>query len=159
MCDQLITLGYQTAVVCDNDAPDQLSDADIQSLLHSGTHICQWDNDNSTERQLFADLPWQYIPALLETICDSHDTLEHATVVDIIINEPQIQTQNLGRDPASWPESPVLRKVLGNLANDRRWIKRMDYAEFAFTFALPLLPGTSILKSRLNNLWSWIQEN
>lgn len=159
VCDQLITLGYQTAVVCDNDAPDQLSDADIQSLLNSGTHICQWDNNNSTERQLFADLPWQNIPALLETICDSHDTLEHATVVDIIINEPQIQTQSLGRDPASWPESPVLRKVLGDLANDRKWIKRIDYAEYAFAFALPFLPEASILKSRLSNLWSWIQES
>jgi len=159
VCDQLIALGYHTAVLCDNDAPNQFTAADIQGLRDAGAHICQWDNGNSTESQIFVDLPWQNIPALLDTICGSHDTIEHATVIDSIAKEPRVQALNLDNDPALWPESPVLRQVMGDLANKGKWIKRIDYAEKVCAFALPLLPEASILKSRLAALWSWIQRN
>lgn len=159
VCDQLIALGYHTAVLCDNDAPNQITVTHIQGLRDAGAHICQWDIDNSTERQIFADLPWQNIPALLCTICDSHDTLEYATVLDRIAKEPRVQAQNLDNDPALWQESPILRQVMGDLANKGKWIKRIGYAEKVCAFALPLLPEASILKSRLAALWSWIQKN
>ena len=158
VCDQLIALGYHTAVLCDNDAPNHLTATDIQDLQDAGAHICQWDNDNSTELQIFADLPWQHIPALLETISDRHDTLEHATVIDSIVKEPRVQAKNLGNDPAVWPESSVLRRVMGDLAKNCKWIKRIDYAEKTFEFALPLLPETSSLKLQLAALWSWVQD-
>ena len=159
VCEKLLVLGYHTAVLCDNDAPTQITAADIQNLRDAGAHICQWDNDNSTERQLFIDLPWQYIPALLKTICDNHDTLEHATVIDNIVKEPGIQAQNLGNDPAVWPESQTLRQVMGDLAKTRGWIKRIHYAEEVFKFALPHLTETSVIKTRLDALFSWIQRN
>jgi hypothetical protein len=156
---QLIALGYQTAVLCDNDAPDQFNEVDIHALRDAGAHICQWDSGNSTECQLFADLPWGNIPELLDTICNSHDTLELATVIDSITKEPRVVEQDLGTDPAVWPESQVLRKVMGDLANNVKWIKRIDYAEEVFNFSLLLLPDTSVIKTRLGELWSWIQRN
>jgi putative ATP-dependent endonuclease of the OLD family len=159
VCDQLLVLGYRIAVLCDNDAPTHLSFTDIQSLQRSGAHICQWDNGNSTERQLFADVPWQSIPEILKAICGNHDTLKYATVIDGIVNHPSVQELNLVADPANWPESQTLRQVLGDLANSSGWIKRMDYAEKAFTFAFPRLADTSVIKARLNALWSWIQKN
>lgn len=159
VCDQLLVLGYHTAVLCDNDAPTFQTATDIQDLQDAGAHICRWDNDNSTERQLFADLPWQNIPALLQTICNCHDTLEHATVIDSIAKELRVQAQSLGNDPAVWPESQILRQVMGDLANTGKWIKRIDYAEKVFRFALPLLTDTSVIKTRLDALWSWIQRN
>jgi putative ATP-dependent endonuclease of the OLD family len=152
-------LGYRIAVLCDNDAPTHLSSTDIQSLQDAGAHICQWDNGNSTERQLFTDLPWRSIPGMLKSICDKHDTLEYATVIDTIANEPSVQDLNLVADPALWSESQILRQVMGDLANSRKWIKRIDYAEKTFTFALPLLTDTSVIKTRLDALWSWIQRN
>jgi len=159
LCDQIIVLGYHTAVLCDNDAPTQISAKDIQNLQNAGAHICQWDNDNSTELQLFADLRWQHIPELLQTICGCHDTIEYATVIDNITKEPRIQSQSLGNDPAFWPESQILRQVMGELANTGKWIKRIEYAEKVFTFALPRLSDASIIKSRLGALFSWIQIN
>ena len=80
-----------------HDAPHQFTATDIQGLRDAGAHICQWDIGNSTERQIFDDLPWQNIPALLDTICGSHDTLEHATVIDSIAKEPRVPA--LGRKP------------------------------------------------------------
>lgn len=159
VCNQLLVLGYHTAILCDNDAPEHFSAADIQHLKDAGAHICQWNNHNSTEHQLFADLPWQNILALLQTICCRHDTLELATVIDCIAKEPRVQSQSLGNDPAVWSENQILRKVMGDLAKTGKWIKRIDYAENAFTFALPLLADTSIIKMRLDALWSWIQKN
>lgn len=96
---------------------------------------------------------------LLTTICNSHDTLEIPTVIDRITKEPRVEDQNLANDPAVWPESQALRQVMGDLANSGKWIKRIDYAEKVFAFALPLLPEASIFKSRLAELWSWIQRN
>jgi putative ATP-dependent endonuclease of OLD family len=158
ICEKLLALGYHTAVLCDNDATNP-TPTDIQYLRNAGAHICQWDINNSTERQLFTDMPWQNIPALLQTICDGHDTLEHTTVVDSIVKEPRIQMQSLGNDPALWPDSQILRQVMGDLANAGKWIKRIDYAEKVFNFALPHLTDTSVIKSRLDALFSWIQRN
>lgn len=155
----LLTLGYRTAVLCDNDAPQHLPHTAIQALHDAGVHICQWEDGNSTEHQLFLDLQWAYIPALLHTICDSHDTLELASVIDRIIKEPLIAAKKLKTDSATWPESSELRQVIGDLANKGKWIKRIDYAENAFKFALPHLKNESIIETCLDTLWSWIQRN
>ncbi len=159
VCHQLLALGYRTAVLCDNDAPTQISATDIQNLQGAGAHVCQWDHDNSTEQQLFADVTWQDVPALLKTICDCHDTLEYATVINVIINDPRIQELCLGKDPTAWPETETLRQVMGDLAKHGKWIKRMNYAEDVFEFALPRLVETSVIKSRLDALFTWIQRN
>lgn len=158
VCDQLITIGYKTAVLCDNDAPNQLSTADVMNLRGAGAHVCQWEEGNSTEHQVFADLPWEHIPQVLLSICSNHDTLEHPTIIDNIIKTPEVQAQALGRDPTLWPESQELRKIMGKLASKGKWIKRIDYAEKLFSLILPLLPQESTLKVRLNDLWSWIQK-
>ena len=130
---------------------------DIESLQAIGAHICQWENSNSTERQLFTDLPWENVPALLTTISENHDTLELATIIDSIRSDPGVAGRSLVADPAEWLETQTLRQVMGDLAHSGSWIKRMDYAEKAFQFSLPLLPDTSTLKSRLGALWTWIQ--
>lgn len=159
VCPKLIQLGYQVAAFCDNDAPDQLSAQDVESLRGIGAHVCQWDNGNSIERQLFSDLPWPHMPALLQTIAVNHDTQQLATIVDCITTEPRITDQNLGTDPVAWAESQVLRTVMGDLAHRGGWIKRIDYADKVFRFVLPLLPEMSTIKVRLADLWTWIQRN
>ena len=94
----------------------------------------------------FHDLPWAHIPGLLTTITTNHRTLDQATVIDCIIKDSRVAAQNLAADPAAWPESAILRQVMGDLAHDRQWIKSIGYAAHAFQFALPLLPGTSVIK-------------
>lgn len=158
-CEKFISLGYKTAVFCDNDAPDQISEEDIRSLREAGAHICQWDSGKSTERQLFSDTPWQYIPDLLQAICASNDSLEHAEILNSIITDSRIQPRSLGSESASWPDLAILRQVMGDLAHSGKWIKRIAYAQEVFTFALPNLPIDSTIRSRLNALYSWIQAN
>ncbi len=46
---------------------------------------------------------------------------------------------------------------MGDLAHDGGWIKRIAPAANAFYFALPLIPDSDVLKTRLKPLWDWIQ--
>ena len=48
---------------------------------------------------------------------------------------------------------------MGDLAKQGKWIKRIDYAEGVFAFALPRLLETSVIKTRLDALFNWIQRN
>src|SRR5690606_16286498 len=124
VCPQLNGLGYDLAAMCDNDAPTQLSDEDVARLRAAGVHVCQWEKGNSTEGQLFAELPWQHLPAMLRSIAENHDTLEYATIIDDIRTAAQTQGLQLGTDPSVWPDRPVLRTVIGERAHERKWIKR-----------------------------------
>ena len=157
VCPRLIKLGYRTAALCDNDAQDQLNERDVQRLESEGVHICQWERDHSTETQLFAELPWEHIPALLALISDNHDTRELPTIIDSIKTKAVSAGFNLSRDPHQWPEDYALRSIMGGLARDQSWIKRIDYAEKAFSWALPYLPENGVLKTQLAALWNWMQ--
>ena len=159
-CRQLDELGYKTATVCDNDAREHMSEKDVEKLSESGVHVCMWEPGNSTEKQLFQDIPWEDIPELLSVIADAHDTLELDTITDRVRKDPGVKDLKLSNDPASWleSESPVLRNVMGQLAHKKDWIKRISYAERVFGFALPLLPDGTVLKKRLDELWEWIQD-
>jgi putative ATP-dependent endonuclease of OLD family len=155
----LAALGYRTAVLCDSDAPEHLSDDDIAKLRDTGIHVTQWEIGNATEHQLFAELSWNSVPTLLTNIANNHDSVEAASMIDAIIKEPRVASLNLTNDPMSWPDTPLLRKTIGDLAHEFKWIKRVDYARKAFEFALPLLPDNGVLKNRLGLLWGWVQQN
>ena len=146
VCPKLIQLGYQTAALCDNDAPDQLSAQDVANLRGAGIHVCHWDDGNSTERQLLNDLPWQHVPMLLAKISENHDSLELATIIDCIVTHPRVAGQNLRRDTSAWPENQVLKTAIAEVAHAGDWIKRIDYAEKLFRFTFPLLPEMSTIK-------------
>ena len=158
ICPQLIQLGYEIGVLCDNDAANQLSEADVHSLRAAGAHVCQWKGGHSTEEQLVMELPWGQVPLLLRHISDSHDTIEYATILNSVRNDKRLAALGLGEDPVGWPESPHIRQVIGKLAKDRNWIKRIDYAQKVFVFAFPHLPATGVMMSRLDALWQWIQD-
>lgn len=157
VCPQLIQLGYDVGVLCDNDAPDQLSADEIAALRRMGAHVCQWEEGRSTEEQLLSELPWTHIPDLLRLISDSHDTIEHATIIDGIRKDERLAALCLTTDPADWPEEDVVRQAIGRHARNGHWIKRIDYADKVFAFVFPLLPHDGVIMSRLNALWRWIQ--
>jgi hypothetical protein len=158
ICPQLVQLGFQTGVLCDNDAPDQLSAEDVTAIRAAGVHVCQWEEGRSTEEQLLSELPWAEVPALLQLISDGHDTLEHATIIDAIRNDVRLAALALGANPAAWPEGDLIRQAIGKLAKDGKWIKRIDYAQNVFAFALPHVPSGGALMTRLDALWQWIQD-
>lgn len=156
---KLLQLGYKTAVLCDNDSEVQLSAKEVERLISLGIHICQWSKGNSTERQLISELPWQYVSKLLSVISENHDSLQLSTIIDCIRKDSRVASQNLQTLPADWPESVLLREVIGDLMHKRDWIKRIYTSAAVFEFALPHLPNSGILKSQLAGLWTWVQAN
>jgi len=157
LCTQLMQLGYKTAVLCDSDAPDQLSEADVQGLRRAGAYVCQWEEGHSTEEQLAAELPWEHVPALLRLVSDAHDTIDYATILDGIRKAARLAPLSLGEDPATWPEALVIRQGIGQCMKDGKWIKRIAYAQQVLAFAFLYLPADSTMLSRLDALWRWIQ--
>lgn len=156
-CEKLMKLGYRAAVLCDNDAKDQISDEDVQALRDGGAYVCQWEKGNSTERQLFSDLPWEYVPAAIALIARNHDSLEHATIIDCIRRDPRAAGLKLSDEPTKWKESILLREVIGDVVRKNDWIKRIDYSQKLFEFALPRLREASSLRRELAELWRWVQ--
>ena len=155
----LAALGYQTAVLCDADAPEHLSDADVIALRAAGIYVAQWQPNNATEHQLFAEIPWSHMPALLSKIANVHETMTEATLIDTIIKEPRVASLALSTQPSTWPDDATLKRVIGDLAHEGSWIKRINRAQLVFTFALPLLPNEMVLRTQLALLWDWVQRN
>jgi hypothetical protein len=118
-------------------------------LKSEGVHVTEWEPGNATEHQLFVELPWQHVPTLLTNIASNHDCIQLASMIDAITKESRVAVLNLANDAQRWPDTPPLRKVLGDLAHQQKWIKRVDYSRKAFEFALPRLPDGGVLKRRL----------
>jgi putative ATP-dependent endonuclease of OLD family len=156
---QLAKLGYRTAVLCDSDAPNHFSENDAAALAAAGVHVTQWEASYATEHQLLAELPWDQAPTMLEHIANNHDTIELPSIIDLVVKEPRLASLGLTSNPSAWPNTPLVRKVIGDLAHKGNWLKRIDYSRKAFEFALPHLPPTGTMKTRLASLWDWIQSN
>jgi hypothetical protein len=157
VCPKLLSLGYRTAAFCDNDKADQINEEDARKLRQKGVHVCQWEIGNSTERQLFLDLPWPHVHELLSLIAKHHGTLELASITDLVRKDPRCVELDLEPALDQWSEAKVLREVIGDLVGKREWIKRINLAQCVFRFAIPHLPEDTVLKKRLGALWDWIQ--
>lgn len=153
---KLQSLGYDVAILCDNDSEEQISVSDVARLEAGNIFVCQWDAGNATEHQLFGDMPWQHVPKLLETIASGRG-MQVTSLVDLVLKDDRTKMLSLSTTPQYWPETAVVRRVLGDLAHKHDWFKRIDLAENVFRFALPLLPASCVTTSRLEALWLWLQ--
>jgi len=153
------------AVFCDNDEPQLFSETEKIELEQAEITVIQWDKGNSTEQQIFSDIPWEYVPAFIGVIIDNRDFLEIGNLINAVKgNLPD--SVSLSSDPSEWTDSDFLRAALGKTAKEHRvndkdkgWIKRIDCAEKAFEFLLPKLPPTTSTRTKLQALWHWIQND
>ena len=156
-------LGYQVAVLCDNDEPDQFSVNDIKKLQDADVKVFCWNNGNSIEQQLFNDLNWNDLSGILECIAGVHDSKNKESLIQSV----QDKVHDLPKDFNQWLESNDLRKAIGlaaagkkdqtNKNNKNAWFKRIDYSEAVFTYAIPRLASDRMMKIKFEELWEWIQ--
>lgn len=160
----LNSLGYEVAILCDNDEPTQFSAADATDLEALGVKIFMWENDRSIEQQLFADLPWDFLDGLIEIAADAHDSKSKYDLVQAV----QAQHSGLTDNPAEWSDSAPLREIIGKVAagklpngassaGKKGWFKRINSSEAVFAFAMPNLIATTPIREKLDLLWQWIQ--
>lgn len=157
--DGLSDLGYRVAALCDNDAPNHLSEEDVSFLRSRGIHVTQWEKDKATEHQLASEMPWAMLPKLFEKIEEHHPSMTQATMLDCVVKIPTVAYLNLKPLASAWPDVPEIRGAIGDAAHNGKWIKRIATAQRVFEFALPHLPEQGMMMTRLAALWAWMQKN
>lgn len=160
---KLKELGYEVIVFCDNDTPDQYTQASIDELIGLNIRTICWESGKSIEMQLLSEIPWPSIHGFLEVVANANETTLSSLVTSI-----KSKISQLPETVHEWIESADLRMKLGNLAsgktisgqNDRNasaWFKRIDLSETVFKYAITQLSSSSIFKTRLDTIWNWIQ--
>jgi putative ATP-dependent endonuclease of OLD family len=124
IAEGLKDLSYEVSVLADSDRPDQLSEADVNSLRARGVPVTIWDDALCIEQRIFADLPWPGIMAAFEAACTISGNRNQ--VLD------QVQTQHgqpFDRNYAAWTDGRQLREALGKAAKVSGWFKRQSWAQ------------------------------
>jgi len=118
---ELKRLELDICVLCDSDEKNLNNEK--KDMRNKGIKIFDWDENNSIEQQVFNDLPWD---AVKELIAYQESKSSEESVKNCI--ESKIK-RKLGKD---WKENDDLkiRKVLGEVARDKAWFKRIDHGEF-----------------------------
>ncbi len=118
---ELKRLELDICVLCDSDEKNLNNEK--KKMRNKGIKIFDWDENNSIEQQVFSDLHWD---AVKELIAYQESKSSEASVKNCI--ESKIK-RKLGKD---WKENDDLeiRKVLGEVARDKAWFKRIDHGEF-----------------------------
>ncbi|MGE3319852.1 MAG: ATP-dependent endonuclease [Candidatus Berkiella sp.] len=160
----LSSLGYKVATLCDNDTPKQFNNDNIKELIDAGIQVFSWAEGNSIEQQLFLDLEWADLSETLTTIAKVHDSKTKESLIQSINC-----LLSVSGDSNTWIESMQLRQAIGLAAagknangdskDNSHWFKRIDYSENLFNFVIPKLSNDTLLKSKLMDLWRWVQND
>src|SRR5690606_26561528 len=127
----------------------------IEALNEMGVPVFTWDQSHSTEKQLFQDIEWTGIEPVFNQIV----TADENRTKESLISSVQNNHPGLSQVVSDWEDSVALREDLGRSAGSKHnaWFKRMDLAEAVFTTAIPSLKEGSTMKTKLEQLWQWVQ--
>ena len=146
---ELKRLELDICVLCDSDEKNLNNEK--KDMKVEGIKIFDWDENNSIEQQVFSDLPWD---AIKELIAYPESKSSEESVKNCI--EDKIK-RKLGKD---WKENDTLeiRKVLGEVARDKAWFKRIDHGEFLGSVIFKYFDKIKdkTLGKRLQELSGWI---
>lgn len=113
---------YEVCLFCDSD--DQVLNSKKSVLEAGGVKIVDCDADLSVEQQVFKDLPWQGVK----------DLIQNMPSVDMRYIESCVRQgyEMKGDIPIDWLENDrdETRSILGKMAKDKKWFKRIDTGEY-----------------------------
>jgi putative ATP-dependent endonuclease of OLD family len=115
--------GYSVCMFCDSDVTDFNNKK--KKLTDLGIHIVDCDNCNSTETQIFYDLPWDGVKELIK--------YQITQIEESLFDSVKAAYASYGTlSEQVWYEtdSIELRKVIGETAKKKNWFKRTDHGEF-----------------------------
>jgi putative ATP-dependent endonuclease of OLD family len=154
------SLGYETALIVDSDAPILPGRAEVEQ---AGVHVIQWPGCRSTEDMICKDLPWADLQNLLDCVMDHPEFGEESVLSQVATKlVPNTRRQDLSRNINDWLSSDyaedTIRVALGLAANKGRWFKRIDLGEHLGILvgrALPSMSNTE-LSLEIERLRVWI---
>ena len=147
-------LGYRTGLLIDNDKP--LDPALRKNLQSTAVEIFTWQNECSTEEQLFEGLSHHVLPNLLTVISKSVDDEWLRTQLSKALRRKVDSIE-----PADWAQAEV-RQQIGRQAHVGKWIKR-DF-DLCFLIGRDVVGLSAILEEtemtrRLGLIRTWMTEN
>lgn len=154
---KLKELGLKVCVFCDSDNDEQLSPSK-KELIAKEIQIFDWDSGNSIEKQIFTDLHWDGIKALIE-----YRIKEKDGNIDSV--KSSIKAHYDGVFPDNWQEQDTLQMrtaiALASLNKGNEWFKRIAHGEFLGNKIYEYYDSMyeKSLKSKLDNLSAWIDND
>ena len=159
-CKSFKKLGFIVCAFCDSD--DSGINVKKDELRTLGITIIDCETNNSVERQIFTDLPWDGVKELLNYRIEEKDS-ENVKV--------SIQNQYIGDLPKDWDtkDTSVIRDTIAKASifkkqknngkeDEKSWFKRVDHGIFLGSVLIKYLDqmdGKKI-KEQIESLSNWM---
>ncbi len=146
------SLELDVCVLCDSDVKTINNRKD--ELKEKEINVFDWDEGNSTEDQVFNDLPWEAIKKLMGYVeslpGNSSDSIRNS-----------LESKMGGNLDENWKETdtPEIRKALAETAKDKKWFKRIDHGYFLGTVIFNYFNSIKgkTLRKKLQDLLKWVE--
>lgn len=147
-------LHYDVCAVADGDAPAQFSPKDAEDLTKQAIEVFIWSDQLALEQRAMLDLPWASVLA----------SVKLAQQLGLSVHDNVRSKLNVMLDPdiMKWPDSPELRKAVGDAAkaNSSPWFKSISDAQSWFDTIAPAFDDPNFkqreLATKLNRLRAWV---
>ena len=146
-------LHYDVCVVADGDAPKLFSPQDAEDLTNQAIEVIMWSEQLALEQRAMFDLPWTSVLASVNLAKDlGHSVHDNVRSKLNVVLDPDIM---------NWPDSPDLRKAIGNAAKAKLpWFKTIADAQCWFETIAPAFDDPDFKKrelaTKLNRLRTWV---
>lgn len=126
VAEHLRDLGYEVWLLLDSD--EEPNPTDLECAQGKGVVVHQWPDRCSTEERLFLDLPWTCIRSMIALAIEFSSMESVRAVVDNALSAAGLPTATavrLGSDR----DTTQVRRILGKVANDKKWFKTIERGE------------------------------
>lgn len=151
--------GYRTCLYCDSDEPN--AQGKKTAIKELGITIIDCEDGLSFEKQLLKDLKWEGVIELLKYRIEELDQQGVDDYPQAIKNSIQSKCDIQLSDTWMDNESIELRTAIGEVAELKKWFKRIDHAEFAGNICITgeNIPSATGFGKILSKLSSWIDND
>ena len=147
-------LGFETLVFCDSDRACSPSKEDLNNV---GVIICDCEESNSIETQVFKDLPFDVIIDIVNfVIAERYDSDESR-----FLNSAKAKNSEF---PSNWKDNDceLVRKTLAEISTikNKEWFKRIDRGEELGDIIFRHFDSINnevCLKKQLNQIIGWVK--
>lgn len=147
-------LGFETLTFCDSDRTCNPSKDELNAV---GVELCDCEDDNSIEKQVFKDLPFEAIKEIVQYVIEE----KYNSTESNFFNSAKAKNSDF---PSNWQDndSELVRKTLANVSTieKQEWFKRIDRGEklgnLIFKHFDSINEDTR-LKKQLKQIMRWVE--
>ena len=145
-------LGFETMAFCDSDRTCTPSKEELKNI---GVIICDCEENNSIETQVFKDLPFDAIIDIVSFVIEEKYNSDESSFLS------SAKAKN-AEFPCAWKNNDtiVVRETITNISKSSEWFKRIDRGEELGNIIFKhfdKISDESCLKKQLHQIMRWIE--